>query len=182
MAKSSGGVRNYSNKPNTLAKRRQEFISLMNTGYYDKKRSYFDRSGGFVATHKEHNQISDKNADKSDRASVLLAKKGYKVYLDSEKAIIEFKSNRDGRIYTKSMDIKTISKIGKYTIKSAIEKVAKQKATIAILYQNTSSMDKSYVLSQIEEFKTKSPKKAKDIIDWVIVVGSNGNVHRHKMK
>ena len=64
MAKSSGGTRNYSNKPSTLAKRRKEFDSLMNSGYYDKGRSQFDKSGGFVATHKEHNPVSKKNIDK----------------------------------------------------------------------------------------------------------------------
>ena len=80
------------------------------------------------------------------------------------------------------MDIKTISKAGNNTIKNAIEDASKQNAQVAILYQNAAKMDKKYVLSQLELFKMKSPKMAREKIEWVIVVGSNGNVHRHKMK
>lgn len=80
------------------------------------------------------------------------------------------------------MDIKTISTTGKYTIKSAIESASKQDAEVAILYQNTLSMNRNYVESQLEAFKNKSPQKAREKIEWVIVVGNNGNVHRHKMK
>lgn len=43
-------------------------------------------------------------------------------------------------------------------------------------------MNRKYVESQLEVFKNKSPQKAREKIEWVIVVGSNGNVHRHKMK
>ena len=182
MAKTSGGTRNYRNNPKAMNTRRNEYNSLMGSGNYDLVRSYFDASGGFVATHKEHNHITDHNIDKSDVASRLLAKKGYKVYLDSEKSTIKFETKKDGRIYELPMDMKTIGEAGKNTIKRAIENASKQDAKVAILYQNTPKMDKQYVLSQIELFKTKSPQRARDKIEWVIVVGSNGNVHRHKMK
>ena len=162
--------------------RRSEYNSLMGSGSYDLTRSYFDASGGFVATHNEHNHIKNHDIDKSDIASINLAKKGYKIYLDNEKATIMFQPKRDGKIYKLPMDIKTIGEAGNNTIKSAIESASKQDAKVAILYQNTPKMDKHYVLSQLELFKTKSPQRARDKIEWVIVVGSNGNVHRHKMK
>ena len=104
MAKTSGGTRNYRNNPKAMKTRRKEYNSLMGSGNYDHTRSYFDASGGFVATHKEHNHITNHNEDKSDVASINLAKKGYKVYLDSEKSEIEFstgknKKVRDGRVF-----------------------------------------------------------------------------------
>lgn len=182
MAKASGGTRNYRNNSKVMNTRKSEYEKLMSSGEYDIARSYFDKSGGFVATHNWHNSIRDSKADKSDVASLNLSKKGYKVYLDSEKSTIEFKPNKDGRIYNSPMDIKTISNTGKNTIKGAIESASKQGANVVVLYQNTSKMDKKYVLSQLELFKTKSPQKAREKIDWVFVIGSKGSVHRHKMK
>ena len=158
-------------------------LSLLDSCAIELPEIVFDESSLLIDNSlKEHNHITDHNIDKSDVASRLLAKKGYKVYLDSEKSTIKFETKRDGRIYELPMDMKTIGEAGKNTIKRAIENVSKQDAKVAILYQNTSKMDKQYVLSQIELFKTKSPQRARDKIEWVIVVGSNGNVHRHKMK
>lgn len=110
MTKNSGGTRNYRNNPKALSTRRKEFDGLMHSEFYDVSRSYFDPSGGFVATNKEHNKVKDTNKDKENEATLYLANKGYKVYLDSERATIEFESHNDGRIYNIPMDIKTITK------------------------------------------------------------------------
>lgn len=120
IAKTSGGTRNYRNNPKVMNTRRTEYNSLIGSGSYDLTRSYFDVSGGFVATHNEHNHIKNHNIDKSDIASINLANKGYKIYLDSEKATIMFNLKEMG-IYKLPLDIKTIGEAGSNTIKSVIE-------------------------------------------------------------
>ena len=97
IAKTSGGTRNYRNNPKVMNTRRTEYNSLMGSGSYDLTRSYFDVSGGFVATHNEHNHTKNHNIDKSDIASINLAKKGYKIYLDSEKATTMFNLKEMGK-------------------------------------------------------------------------------------
>lgn len=185
MAKASGGTRNYSGNTKVMQNRKNEFDELMYSGFYDTMRSYFDPSGGFVATNKEHNEVEDPNIDKEKEASLFLAKKGYKVYLDSERATVEFQTHNDGRIYNLPMDIKTINEAGKYTIKRQLEKASTQNVKAVILYQNNPLVDKNYVKNQIygeNGFIQKSPKKALEKIDWIIVVGSNGHVHRHDIR
>ena len=185
MAKASGGTRNYSGNTKVLQTRRNEFDGLMYSGFYDIVRSYFDSSGGFVATHKDHNEVEDPNIDREKDASLFLAKKGYKIYLDSELATIEFEPHKDGRIYKLPMDIKTINENGKYTIKRQLEKASKQDVKVVVLFQNNPLVDKNYVKDQIygeNGFIQKSPKKALEKIDWIIVVGSNGHVHRHDIR
>lgn len=179
MAKASGNTRNYNGNVKVMAARRSEFDSLMALPEYDRSRSLFDKSGGFVATHKGHDKVSDHNVDKSDVAVAVLAKKGYKVYLDNEKSTIEYRSKNDGRIYTAKMDVKTINEAGANTIKTVMEKASKQGATTVILYQNTKSMTRSYVENQIQLFKDKSPQQARKKINRVIVVGLSGRVHVH---
>lgn len=51
-----------------------------------------------------------------------------------------------------------------------------------VLIQDTKAMTRDYVESQIKLFSEKSPKLARDKIEWAIVVGLSGNVHRHKLK
>lgn len=156
-----------------------EYELLMASGY-NRERSYFSKNGGFKATHKEHFPPKDK--DYAEKRCNVLADKGYKVYLDSERSI-EFKEKtKDGRIYKAPMDLKTINETGNYTIKSAMEKATKQGASVAILVQNTSKMTRKYVESQIKLFQDLSPKRARDKLEYVIVVGLSGNVHRHKLK
>lgn len=53
MSKASGGTRNYSGNPKTMAKRESEFQAIVSTGNY--KDSYFDKSGGYYVVHKHHN-------------------------------------------------------------------------------------------------------------------------------
>lgn len=185
MAKSSGGTRNYRNNTKTLTTRRKEFDTLMHSGFYDVSRSYFDPTGGFVATNKEHNEVKNPEIDKEKEATLFLANKGYKVYLDSERATIEFEPHNDGRIYNISMDIKTINEAGNNTIKRQLEKASTQNVKAVVLYQNNPLVDKNYVKNQIygeNGFIQKSPKKALEKIDWIIVVGSNGHVHRHDIR
>ncbi|MBO4549271.1 MAG: hypothetical protein J5733_00950 [Bacteroidaceae bacterium] len=181
MAKASGNTRNYRGNAKVMATRRSEFGSLMARGDYDVARSFFDPSGGFVATHVHHNYITNTTEDKSDIAVSVLASKGYKVYLDDERSMRLGESMPDGRVYTAVMDIKTINTAGSSTIKAAIEGAASQGATTAILYQNTKSMTRAYVESQIAQFKEKSPAYARNKINRVIVVGLSGRVHVHNI-
>jgi 3-keto-L-gulonate-6-phosphate decarboxylase len=83
--------------------------------------------------------------------------------------------------YKRKADFKTVSTIGNNTIKGAIEKASKQGAEVAVIYQRTKKMDRVYVEKQLDLFRLKSPKKAREKIKEVIVVGLSGNVHRHKM-
>lgn len=182
MGKTSGGVRNYRNKPSTLDARRKKYEYYIRRKDYDTERSYFDTSGGYVVTHKLHKQITDANKDKSDIASLMLARKGYKVYLGKEKSTVSGTKTKDGRIYESPMDIKTINTAGKYTIHAALKTAASQKAKTVVLFQGTKEMTRKYVESQIEYFKGNASKVARRRIEWVIVVGQSGNIHRHKLK
>lgn len=185
MAKPPGGTRNYNPNSKAWLNRYSEYNELLSTGNCDTNRSFFDTSGGFYVTHKEHDKIAHPDIDKSDIAINLLAAKGYRIYLDAEKTTIsDSGKKKDGRIEKLAMDIKTINSDGKNTIKRNIEEAAKQKAKAVILYQNTPKMDKKYVLEQLygeDGFIMKSPKRAVLQIDWVIVIGSNGHVHRHNL-
>lgn len=95
MAKGGGGTRNYRPGTSTHQKRLNEYESLMSSGY-DRERSYFSKRGGFKATHKDHFPPKDK--DYAEKRCDVLADKGYKVYLDSERSV-EFKEKtKDGRM------------------------------------------------------------------------------------
>lgn len=147
----------------------------MLTGQYDSSRSRIDKSGGFYITHKEHDRIKNPDVDKSDIAADILARKGYKVYLDSEKSYIEYDKKPDGRIYRSVMDIKTINSTGSRTIQNGLQDAEEQTATIAILMQNTPKMTRVYVEDQIKGYWNKGGK-----IKEIIVVGMSGRIHRHK--
>lgn len=174
--KKSGGTRNYASQPGTFNKRNREFNQLMSSGDYDKANSYYDPSGGFMVVHKDHNI----NADELD-AGKKLARKGYKVYLDSERSTITGGKTKDGRLYKSPMDIKAINTAGNNTIKNAMEKASRQGAETVILVQRTTAMTRKYVDEQVDNFKKLSPALAKANIKHVIVVGISGNVHRHDL-
>lgn len=177
--KTSGSTRNYAKQPNTLAKRRSEYDSLMSSGDYNKRKSYFDKSGGFYVWHKDHKANQD---SKSERfAAKTLAQHGYKVYLDKEKSNKNKLSTKDGYIYKSPMDIKKIGKAGNNTIKTQLERATKQGARTAVLVQSSKKVTRQYVDSQIKLFKEKSPRKAVDKLEYVVVIGKNGHVHRHKL-
>lgn len=179
MAKSSGGTRNYSGNKSTYEKRKKEYDSLMNSKEYSS--GYFSSSGGYYVVHKEHNKIMTKNGDHSDKAARILADKGYKVVLQSEKSTTQKKKVNDGVVYSRNIDFKSISTTGQSTIKSALEKASAQGADTVVLYQNTDKMTRGYVENQISLFIEKSPARARAKIKEVIVVGERGSVHRHKI-
>lgn len=179
MSKASGGTRNYSHRDATMAKRRREFEQLMESGY-NRSRSYFSQSGGFKATHKDHNTPGDR--DLAEKRCDVLANKGYRIDLGSEKSTISGDKKKDGYFEKLPMDLKTINEAGKWTIKSAMEKSVKQGAKAVVLIQNTKDMTRDYVESQINLFFKKSPKNCQGKLEWAIVVGMSGNVHRHKLK
>ena len=52
----------------------------------------------------------------------------------------------------------------------------------AVVMQGTRRLTRQYVESQISLFQQKSPKRARDKMEYVIVVGMSGNIHRHKLK
>lgn len=104
------------------------------------------------------------------------------MYLDSEKSDKFKASTPDGKIEKFAMDVKTIGKTGKYIIKSTLEKASRQGSRAVVLMQGTKKMTRQYVERQISLFQQKSPKRARDKMEYVIVVGASGNVHRHKLK
>lgn len=171
--KKSGGTRNYAKQPGTLNKRRSDYDKLMGTGDYDKKNSFFDKSGGFVVVHNDH-MLKDGEKEAAEK----LARKGYKVYLDSERSTITGQTTKDGRLYRSPMDIKSVKIAGNNTIKTALEKASKQGAETVVVLQRSHTITREYITSQIKLFKDKSPQRAREKIKWVIVVGQSGNVHR----
>lgn len=174
--KTSGGTRNYAKQPGTLGKRRSEFDKLMGSGDYDRKNSIFDKSGGFVVIHNEHNL-----KDGEKEAAQKLARKGYKVYLDSEHSTLSHDSKKDGSLYRSPMDIKAIGEAGKWSVKREMERAAKQGANTVVLLQRTKAMTRNYVEEQLQKFRDYSPQRAREKIKYVVVVGASGNVHRHKI-
>lgn len=185
MAKKGGRTRNYGGKQNTLQKRLNEYHLLLATGDYDVSRSLFDNSGGFIATNKEHNLVVDSNEDKSEFGTRVLASKGYRLYLDGEKTTISDNGKKkDGRIEKSPMDIKTINVAGRNTIKGAVESAIAQGAKTVILVQNTPDMTIVYVKEQLygkNGVIMKSPLRVVSKVEWVIVVGMKGTVHRHNL-
>lgn len=97
------------------------------------------------------------------------------MYLDSEKSDKFKASTPDGKIEKFAMDVKTIGKTGKYTIKSTLEKASRQGACAVVLMQGTRRMTRQYVESQLVLFRQMSPQKARDKMEYVIVVGTSGN-------
>lgn len=186
MGKQSGGTRNYQPGSSEHNTRRAEYDEILQK--YEVKESYFDQSGGYYIIHKGHNEIIDPNISKENEAALSLAKHGYKTNLMSEYSYIDGIKKYDGFENHSMCDIKTINKAGETTIKNALESAAKQRASVAILYQNTKEMTKEYVLSQIELFKQKSAGSLVSQIKQVIVVGNKelnkkgvSNIHRHKL-
>ena len=184
MAKASGGTRNYSNSPKILKNRRDEYDALMATGLYNEEYSEFDASGGFVVVDKGYNRPNEIKSleDKSEYAIDILIRKGYKLYMNNENSTIEFDKKNDGRIYQHQFDFKTINSAGKSSIKRAIEDASKQNVGTVILIQNDREMKREYVEKQIDLFIDKSPIKAVEKINHIIVVGMSGNVHRRDIR
>ena len=79
------------------------------------------------------------------------------------------------------MDMKSITKAGENTIKTAIEKASRQGAETVVLIQRTEAMTREYVDAQVAKFKEKSPARARARIKHVIVVGLSGNIHRRNI-
>lgn len=179
MAKSSGGTRNYRGTP-TQKKRESEYSSLMSSGDYID--GYKSASGGYYVLHKDHRDIVHSNGDYSNVAARKLADKGYVVTLGAEKSARLGEKTADGKIYETAVDFKTINKAGNNTIKKAIEDAWSQDVDTVVLYQHTKKMTRDYVESQLSLFSAKGPKKARETMKEVIVVGLSGNVHRHKLK
>ena len=178
--KKTGGTRNYAKYPKTLQKRRDEYDAEIATGNYNAELSYFDKSGGYVLVHKDHNKIKEGSLEMETTHD--LAKKGYKIRLESEKSK-RFKDKKcDGTIYDSPMDIKTVSTAGKYTIKGALEKASSQKANVVIIRQGAPDITRKYIDDQIDLFKRKSPRRAVRRIKRIIVVGENGHVHVHDLQ
>ena len=141
MSKASGGTRNYSGNPKTMAKRESEFQAIVSTGNY--KDSYFDKSGGYYVVHKHHNEIADPNTNKEMYAAEVLAKKGYRVYLMSEKSYITGAKKTDGFKEHSVMDMKTINSASTYKIENALKGAATQGAEVAILIQNNKEIGRA---------------------------------------
>ena len=179
MAKASGGTRNYSSNPKTMAKRQAEYHSLVSKGNY--KDSYFDKSGGYYVVHKDHNEVADPKTNKEMYAAEVLAKKGYRIYLMGEKSYITGAKKTDGFKEHSVMDMKTINSAGKYKIENSLKGAAKQGAEVAILIQNTKAMTKEYVQSQISMYLQHAKGDERGKLKEAIVVGLSGNIHRHKL-
>lgn len=179
MAKASGGTRNYSSQPKTIAKRHAEYQSLVSKADY--KDGYFHKSGGYYVVHKDHNKVADPNTNKEMYAAKVLATKGYRIYLMGEKSYITGAKKTDGFKEHSVMDMKTINEAGTYKIENSLKNAAKQGAEVAILIQNTKAMTKGYVQNQISMYLQHAKGNERGDLKEVMVVGLSGNVHRHKL-
>lgn len=189
MTKQSGGTRNYRISSKQYQNRLTEYNGIVSTGVY--RDSNFYEGGGYYVVHKDHNQIVHKGElgegaqhdNREDVCAEFLAKKGYKIYLMSEKSYITGGKKNDGFLNHAQIDIKTINSAGKYTIKAAIDKAASQGAEVAILFQNTKSMTQKYVQSQFDMYMDdlRQHPNLKGNMKEVIVVGLSGRIHRRKV-
>lgn len=164
MREESSGVRFRNLKEFSLALSRPE---------YDPRRSYYSESGGFVLTQIEHN-TPDEKVNKELLAARHLADYGYRVYLDEERSYIEGQKAPDGRINRRIMDVKTINKIGRYTVKSSLSEASGQGAEVAVLMENTRGLSVRYIKDQIELYKAHRHKDSK--LREVIYVRKDGRV------
>lgn len=180
MAKLSGGTRKYSSETATNRNRLAYYNRAKQRVSTDDARSSFNhKSGGYVLVDKEHNEIVNRRENKEDRAALILAARGYRIELQSEHKAQGIKSY-DGTINGKPMDIKTVNKSGKYTVRNSLIKAIEQGVRNVVFYQNNKKVDKKYIISKLESFKRQSPNYASKI-DKVYVVGLSGRVHIHKM-
>lgn len=176
MGKATGGTRNFSNRPKALAKRKKQFDDILATGIYNE--SYFDASGGFYVVHKDHT-IKENSESKERLAALALAKKGYRVYLMPDQSYVNGLSKTDGFTEHAQVDIKTILKTGKATIKNALEKASKQGAEMVLLVQNSQAVNRGYITQQIQLFKDTPGGKHNVTLKAVWVVSADGKrIHR----
>jgi len=187
MTKQAGGTRYYSSSSAAYRSRRDVYDSLVATGNY--RESYFDESSGFYMIHKDHNEIvhigelgeGNNNDNREDYAAQVLAKRGYRTYLMSEKSYIEGVKKYDGFVDHAMIDVKTINSAGSRTIDKALTKASEQGVNVAILVQNTPKADKKYVLSQLKQYTDNTPIEKRGNLTHVWVIGLNGKIHRHKL-
>ena len=114
-------------------------------------------------------------------AAETLAKKGYRIYLMSEKSYIENAKKPDGFKEHAVMDMKTINSAGKYKIENSLKAAAKQGAEVAILIQNTKAMTKKYVKEQISMYLSHAKGEERGNLKEAMIIGMSGNIHRHKL-
>lgn len=176
MAKPTGGTRNYSSKPKTLAKRRSQFDALVATGSY---RDYmFAESGGYFIIHKEHLDV-DNEKTKERFAAQSLAEHGYRAFLMPDSSYVEGFKKSDGFIERTEMDIKTINNAGNWTIHKALREASKQGAGIAVLVQNTKEMTKDYVTAQLDSFRKSADGKHNETLKAVWIISMDGKrIHK----
>lgn len=176
MSKPSGGTRNYSYRPKTLSKRRAEFDRIVAKGYY--KDSYFDKSGGYYVIHQDHNEING-TTNKENFGARVLAEHGYRVYLMSEKNYIEGFKRNDGFVDHATVDFKTMSTAGKYTLERNLKDASLQKAEICVVIQNTKDLTTEYVERQWQAYKAHAKgNEAKVKALWVISMDGK-RIHKH---
>lgn len=177
MSKPSGGTRNYSDRTKTLAKRRAEFDSVVAKNEY--RSQYFDKSGGYFVIHKDHNAING-TTNKEDKAAKTLAEHGYRAYLMSEKNYIDGFKKNNGFVDHTTVDFKTISTAGKYSIERALKDASLQGAELCVMVQNIKEMTRKYVENQFAMYKQYAKGKEANIKAlWVISMDGN-RIHKHR--
>lgn len=177
MSKQSGGTRNYSHRTETLNKRRAEFDSVVAKGDYSSQ--YFDKSGGYYVIHKDHNAING-TTNKEDFAARALAEHGYRAYLMSEKNYIEGFKKNDGFVDHATVDFKTISTAGKYSVERALKDASLQGAELCVIVQNTTAMTRTYVENQFAMYKQYAKGNEANIKALWVISMDGQRIHRHR--
>lgn len=161
-----------------LKKRRSEFDSVVAKGDY--KDSYFGKGGGYYVIHKDHNAING-TVNKENLAAKALAEHGYRAYLMSEKSYIEGFKRNDGFVDHATVDFKTISTAGKYSVERALKDASLQGAELCVMVQNTTAMTRDYVESQLAMYRQYA-KGSEARIKALWVVSMDGQrIHRHSL-
>ena len=176
MEKRSGGTRNYSHRTKTLAKRRAEFDKVVSTHLY--REEYFDKSGGYYVIHEGHNKINDA-VNKEVLGAKALAEHGYRAYLMSEKNYIYGFKKNDGFVDHATVDFKTVSTPGKYTVERALKDASLQNAELCVVIQNSKDVTREYIENQWESYKMHAKgNEARIKALWVVSLDGQ-RIHRH---
>ena len=170
MVKLSGGVRTYGRGDKTYRKRLAEVGEMRASGKYSLVE--MGKGGGWYAIEKSHAPHHPEEIE----AAKILADKGYKVILKNEAGLGLKIKTPDGYIFRASFEQRTPKSDGAVGVERALKHAREKKADIALIYDKNKLYDRADVENGILKYEHYNKYRFKQII----VVSSNGNIHRHK--
>lgn len=168
MAKVSGGTRILKTGSKEWAAREKEVSEMQKSGKYSSV-TFHKEGGGYVAVE----QSKMKHKKEELEAAAFLAKKGYKVILKDEAGQV---ATPDGFLFKATFEQRTPTVGEAKGFKNSLEHAKKKNAEIAIVYDKNYVYHRKDVDAGIKLYESLNNYKFKQII----VIASDGMVHRHK--